>query len=228
MPPGIPGQFLCLKPNHLQPQRFQIIGACRITGDSAIIIMLTAINFNNQFCTGTVEVRHKGVDDPLLIDFGGICTQKKYQSLRSWGVISRRRDFAFSSFVLSFGIGMAYLLCCGARLAAVPLPLPLGEVPRTGRVFTLSVSFADSSPRVGAKGRPELGQALGHHDRPPSCGRPLASPFGRGAQCAHWAERAICRIRSAETATEAKGSNCGVERKMSKLVIYNDLINLSL
>ena len=34
-------------------------------------------------------------------------------------------------------------------------------------VFTLSVSFADSSPRVGAKGRPELGQAFGHHGRPP-------------------------------------------------------------
>ena len=57
-------------------------------------------------------------------------------------------------------------------------------------VFTLSVSFADSSPRVGAKGRSELGRAFGHHGRPPSCGRPLASPFGRGAQCAHWAERA--------------------------------------
>ena len=65
-----------------------------------------------------------------------------------------------------------------------------------GRIFTLSVSFADSSPRVGAKGWPELGQALGHHDRPPSCGSPLASPFGRSTQCAHWAERAFLPSQS--------------------------------
>ena len=33
------------------------------------------------------------------------------------------------------------------------LPLPMGEVPRRGGegIFTLSVSFADSSPKVGAK-----------------------------------------------------------------------------
>ena len=34
------------------------------------------------------------------------------------------------------------------------LPLPLGEVPEAERVvFTLSVGFAASSPRVGAKGK---------------------------------------------------------------------------
>ena len=33
------------------------------------------------------------------------------------------------------------------------LPLPMGEVPEAERaIFTLSVGFAASSPRVGAKG----------------------------------------------------------------------------
>ena len=71
-------------------------------------------------------------------------------------------------------------------------------------VFTLSVSFADSSPRVGAKGRPELGQALGHHDRPPSCVRPLASPFGRGAP--DGAERAFLPSQSLRDSSPKVGA----------------------
>ena len=113
---------------------------------------------------------------------------------------------------------------CGSPLAS-----PFGRGAQCAhwaeRAFLPSQSLRDSSPRVGAKGRPELGQAFGHHNRPPSCGSPLASPFGRGAQCAHWAERAICRIRSAETAMEAKDSNCGVERSVSKLVIVRHLFS---
>ena len=36
------------------------------------------------------------------------------------------------------------------------LPLPMGEVPEAERaIFTLSVGFAASSPRVGAKGERE-------------------------------------------------------------------------
>ena len=122
--------------------------------------------------------------------------------------------------------GLSPLLRC--QTCGSPLASPCGRGAPDGaeRAFLPSQSLRDSSPRVGAKGRPELGQAFGHHGRPPSCGSPLASPFGRGAQCAHWAERAICKIRSAETATEAKDSNCRVEVKISKLVIHSSPIDI--
>ena len=148
MPPGIPGQFLCLKPNHLQPQRFQIIGACRITGDSAIIIMLTAINFNNQFCTGTVEVRHKGVDDPLLIDFGGICTQKKVSELALMGChFPAKRLCLFKLCVVFWNWhGLSPLLRC--QTCGSPLASPFGRGAPDGaeRAFLPSQSASLTAP----------------------------------------------------------------------------------
>ena len=40
------------------------------------------------------------------------------------------------------------------------------------------------------------------------------------------AEGSICRIFSADTATEAKDSNCRVEVKISKLVIHSSPIDI--
>ena len=70
------------------------------------------------------------------------------------------------------------------------LPLPMGEVPRRGGegAFTLSVGFAASSPRVGAKGEREErivteGNPQGEHQRLPL--------LTKGSLCPHLSR--LCR-----------------------------------
>ena len=108
---------------NLQPKRHQKLRTFRIISKPLRFIMLRAIQFNDQSGRSTVKVHDESADNPLFVNFTGYLRRKRYQSLRSWGVISLRSRRAFSNWVLSFGIVMV----CPLRPRYARPPLPKGE-----------------------------------------------------------------------------------------------------
>ena len=77
------------------------------------------------------------------------------------------------------------------------LPLPMGEVPEAERaIFTLSVGFAASSPRVGAKGEREErivteGNPQGEHQRLPLLTKGSLCPHLSRQSRDRWGQNAL-------------------------------------
>ena len=105
---------------NLQTKSRQELRTFRIISEPLGFIMLRPIQFNDQSGRSTVKVHDESADNPLFVNFTGYLRRKRYQSLRSWGVISLRSRRAFSNWALSFGIVIVYPL--RPRYARPPLP----------------------------------------------------------------------------------------------------------
>ncbi len=118
-----------LENRRISTKRHQELRTFRIISKPLRFIMLRAIQFNDQSGRSTVKVHDESADNPLFVNFYWIFAEKRYQSLRSWGVISLRSRRAFSNWVLSFGIVMV----CPLRPRYARPPLPKGEARMLAR-----------------------------------------------------------------------------------------------
>ena len=119
----IPVNILVGESQNLQPKRHQELRTFRIISKPLRFIMLRAIQFNDQSGRSAVKVHDESADNPLLVNLYRIFAQKRYQSFRSWGVISLRSRRVLSNWVLSFGMVIVYPL----RPRCARPPLPEGE-----------------------------------------------------------------------------------------------------
>ena len=66
---------------NLQPQRLQEMRTFRIIMNPLRLIMLRAIQFNDQIGLGAVKVHDETADDPLFVNFHWIIAEKKIPKL---------------------------------------------------------------------------------------------------------------------------------------------------
>lgn len=108
-----PRKFLSTSRLEIAEPPIQALSKCgtlRIIGHPLRLIVLRTIQFNNQLGRSTIKVCDKSPDDSLFINLHRIFAEERYQSFRSWGVISLRNRRAFSSWLLSFGMVIFYPL----------------------------------------------------------------------------------------------------------------------
>ena len=139
----IPVNITVGKTQNLQAQSGQKCGTFCVICHTLRLIMLRSIYFDNQLCRSAVKIHNESADDPLFVNLYRVFAKKRYQSLRSWGVISLRSRRAFSNWLLSFGM----VIVCPLRPRCARPPLPKGDPS------ALSAGFATSSPKGRAKCR---------------------------------------------------------------------------
>ena len=120
---------------NLQAKTRQELRTFSIISKPLGFIMLRSIHFNDQSGRSAVKVYNESADNPLFVNLHRIFAQKRYQSLRSCGVISLRSRRAFSNWVLSLGTVNVYPL--RPRCARPPLPRGEARGARMNLLYTI-------------------------------------------------------------------------------------------